>query len=335
MKPLTQDVCVDAEVAALAKFVSQKWEPTLPPSALEGAFSLIAREAAHLTRGWLKPCDVSDAAHALIQARTATLSLAYSGADATDLEYHDSICLFLSTLDLHAQDFAHAGQQLDGPWSYDRTVGRIARSVTEQFPALQGISPRGWEELASGYSDFDGMEDYTPKADRECFEGSEVTFTASPSFTSRVALPYVMYDEKCQGNSRLSVLVGAVFSHFTGISEFLNTAKLVQEAHLLVEQAPPTLVFGPVELASSNPFLQAVLHERTTYSSEADFMAQLKRSAELRNLSDAERQALAQANHQCVEELLASLSTKDAEADEAMKEKHAARILRFRAALGS
>ena len=332
MKTLTADINLDEEVAHLAEFISQKWTPL---ANIQTLFAEIRDAALHAARGWFDQNEVWELATELEDARAKRLQSNLNlGFDAS-VELYDALCTLLHGIGRSAKDLREAGMALDGDWDYERRVRAVEHQLLLKYPDLAGARPLGWAELEKGYCDFDGQEEYDPYPDQELFKGALVQGTFSFDFPYRVALPYVMYDEKCQSFKASAVLVSAVYAHFLGIAEFLNTQKLKQD---LVAALPnldePGMLFGR-NLGTGNPFLMVMFEQMKPCPSRESFEACLAKRAEYEALSDEEKAKRTVNRDAVIQQMLARL--KDPTRDAAQRQKDAEekqqRISLLRAAL--
>lgn len=309
MKDLTAAINLNEEVAHLAEFIRQKWTPI---DNLEALFTEIRDAALHAARGWFdahtvweRVTDWQDARAALLQG---TLTL---GAD-THVDLYDAICTLLYDISRELRDVREAALALDGDWDFERRVRAIELRLSSRYPDLAGARPLGWAELALGYCDCDGQAEYDPRPDRELFQGSRVD-GPSAGFTSRVALPYVMYDHTCQSQKAPSVLVGAVFAHFLGIAEYLNTQALIHNlAAALPDLQTPDMLFERNEqnLKAHHPVLTVLLQLARPCKTKASFEEHLVISAQYAALSEEEKAKLQADNHDAIAKLIARLKSR-------------------------
>jgi hypothetical protein len=141
----------------------------------------------------------------------------------------------------------------------------VLRKAYVAFPALAGAKPAGWEALAKGYKDFDGQLEYCntqqDKDDTE-FQGADTAGDGASSIPCRIALPYVMYDNYCQGRKPPYVLVSAIFGHFLRIAEHNNTLDILAEVekHSLDYEVPHAVWEVP-QPVFVNPVLAVLLSQ--------------------------------------------------------------------------
>ncbi len=310
MKELNETINLDEEVLHLAEFIRQKWTPI---ANIEDLFREIRDAALHSARGWFDQHEVWELATELEDKRSDKLEAELKLSFDAGAYLYDAWCTLLSAISRKAKDVREAGMALDGDWDFTRRTRRVEVSLSEKYPDLASARPLGWAELEAGYSDFDGQEEYDPKPDRELFKGAKVQGTLSGTFPLRVALPYVMYDEKCQGNRASHVLVGAVFAHFLGIAEHLNTVKLKCDlVAALPELDSPGMVFERT-LQTDNPILKVLFDLAPPCRSKAEFEACIASRTEFDALSEEEKARIKEINSKSISRMLEQLCNESSE----------------------
>lgn len=317
MKPLSHDVDLDEEAAAIAEFIRAKWTPIENLDAIVVA----ARDAAmHAARAWVDQHHVWRVANDLEDQREAQLKLALGEELASDAVMYDACAHVLKQISYRAGDLREAALAIDGRWDYERRVNAVAGALSSRFPGLSGARPLGWDELAQDYIDFDGQEAYDPKPDLEIFKGSRCEGTLSGSFPGRVALPYVMYDEKCQGRRAYCVLVGAIYAQFLTIAEHRNNHRLGLAIQDMV--APqlklPGMTFDQPQ-PPNDPLLRFMMDEIRPAPTAAAWESVMRRKEAAKDQKPLtpEQQAQAEANQRAasarlIEEMVADLKRREA-----------------------
>lgn len=308
MKELSTDINLDEEVAHMAEFIRQKWTPI---ENIEALFTEIRDAALHAARAWLHDHDIWDVAHDMLDARKALLEEKLKDSlpvQSVGVEYYDALCTLVYDISGKAKRLKEAGMDIDGPWDFSRRVNALSNRLSAKYPDLATARPNGWAEFEKGYTEYDGQAEYDPKPDRELFKGSKVEGACSGSFPMRVALPYVMYDEKAQGFKAYRVLVGAVFAQFLGIKEMLNTEELKQALKALPGMDEPTMVFER-KVATDNPLLSVLFKMARPCPKEAAYLAACKSQAEYAMLSDEEKAALEAKHEDKIQQILDRLKS--------------------------
>lgn len=330
MKELSPNINLTDEVRAMAQYLAQKWTP------IEGLESLLReiRDAAlHESRAWLTAHSPGNLAHDLRAARAIALVQAPGDNDEKFIiERHDAVCHFLKEVGTLSGEVHKRALELDGGWDYTRRVDRLRAQLTSKYPDLAEARPRGWDELAQNYIDFDGQAEYDPRPDVAMFEGSCTESASSRHFVYRTALPYVMYDEKCHGRKASTVLVGAVFAQFLSIQEFLNTKRFERDLTAWVQQQPDAMVFS-LSSVPDNPHLRVIAEEASAPRTEKEYQAALAQQREVQAMSEAERAALVAENQARTAEMLKRLVAEVNAEDSAFAKKQDACALRVRQSL--
>lgn len=285
MKPLSTDINLDAEESAISQYLAQKWTPI---SNLQALVHDIRVQACHGARA-LVSNSVSTSIVQMCRAREAALTTAAPGLehDKPGLLF-DAIGHFLRELMTLLFDHESVALSLDGPWDYSRRVSRLRLQLAQKYPDLVGARPLGWNTLENGYADFDGQAEYDESADCALFQGTRVESAGAAHFVARTALPYVIYDEKCQGRKACDVLVGALYAQFLGLQEFLNTQQLLGALSNWVE-AQPRHILVELPVLPNNPHVRALAPLAAPPLGEAAFQEYQGRQREFSALSDAEK----------------------------------------------
>lgn len=124
-------------------------------------------------------------------------------------------------------------------WDYSKNVKKLLKETNESFPDASKIKPIGWKKLAKNYKDFDGQEEYCKNQqaiDDKEFKGIDSGNAVAFPFQARVALPYVMYDDKCQGRKPLHTLIGAVLAHAYALNIKNNTNLVLKDLYNIKEE---------------------------------------------------------------------------------------------------
>lgn len=269
MKELSAQISLTTEVRDMASYISQKWTPI--PN-LDCMFQEICDEACHDARGMVDRYIVSEEAGNMRIARETLLVTSGIGQDEAFACDYDAVCHFLDHVRYSMEYVCMAGLSLDGPWDFEKRANRLYHKLVHKYPGLSEARPLGWDTLAKGYSDFDGQEEYDPQYDQELFEGTDVQGTCSPNFVGKTALPYVMYDEVCQGRKAARVLVGAVYAQFLGVAQFVNAKGICAGLHAIDALGAPGLVFE-FGLESGDTFLKVLLETLGKSPTREDYLA--------------------------------------------------------------
>jgi hypothetical protein len=318
MKKLTAEIDLHEEVSAMADFISQTWTPI---QGLEQLFAEIRDAAMWDARAWADRYEVFRCASQLVENREALLAPV-----TTTMSDYDSVCQFLNDVRFQLGEVLDIARRIDGEWDYSRRVAQLYLPLSSKYPELSKTRPHGWDALAEGYSDFDGQEDYDPRADRERFKGTFIETSGAPDFAGRVALPYVMYDEKCQGRKAGRVLVGAVYTQFLGIAEKLNTLKVCEDLQRIKLLTSPHLEFEAV-LGSRNPLVSVLEVLARPPQTRADLEKAEVSRKEFSALSEEEKRTRQAQIREKVMRMLSAHSDPDEESNRVQREEHVLNLL--------
>ncbi|HDR9105969.1 TPA: hypothetical protein QDB04_002825 [Burkholderia vietnamiensis] len=327
MKKLAADINLDEEVTLLAEFISQRWTPI---AGLQTMFTEIRDAALHAGRGWLESHGIWEKTRDMEKARQELLMQAMGPKTGDAVEYYDALCTLLDSIGSSATGLRDAGRALDGAWDYERRVKAVLAALTPRYPDLAGARPLGWESMEKGYRDFDGMAEYDPSVDHELFKGTLVEGHGAPDFVGRIALPYVMYDEMCQGRKACYVLVGAVYSHFLGIVEFLNTHRVIEDLASAFPQLREPVMLYERKVTTANPFLKVAIELARPAPKKEEFEQSLANKVAFEALSDEEKAQKKADNSKRILQLLDALKSGSPAEDQkyAEEKQHCLKLLR-------
>jgi hypothetical protein len=312
MKTLTADINLDEEVTLLADFIGQKWTPI---ANLDALFTEIRVAAMKAARSWFESHSLWEAAHALKKERKTLLRQTYGPMIYADL--YDALYTLLDSISGEARDLSDVGRSLNGTrWDFETRVRNLElRLCDRQYPDLSSARPLGWAEMEIGYKAFDGQDEYDPRPDQELFKGVNVQGARSADFPGRIALPYVICEEKNYGRRASYSLVGAVYAHFLGIAEFLNTHKVVQDLNAAFPQLQVPEVLYERVVTTENPFLKVAVEVAPPVATPAQFQEHLAQMAAFEALSDEEKALRKAEGSAAVLEMLDGLNFSDPEED--------------------
>lgn len=326
MKEMSANLNLDEEIAAMAEFISLRWEPL--PDLLE-MFREIRDAALHDARGWIDQYMVSSCTHDLLQEREALLEPVSKRAVS-----YDAVCQFLSNVCLRIGRVKDAGMALDGPWDFSRRSDKVYYAMAKKYPALVNARPLGWDELAKGYRDFAGQAEYDPTDDIRLFKGVNSDSAGASGFHGRTVLPYVMYDEKCQGRKAPRVLVSSAYAHFLFIAEQLHGYQVCDELRQIGNLKVPEMVFEVSwpEGSAESAFLKALKGLADAPPTQAEYEEALAAEAAFNALPEEEKAARIAANKARMAEMMKNLFSNkpdpEAEAREAARNEKLNAVMR-------
>lgn len=219
-------VNIATEIDAMARHTVTRWD-NVPD--LKALFELAYQSAAHDGRFWFDHYAVSELLHEKAEERLALLKICCGQEEGGFLRSYDHCTLMYRQMSSEASSsFLEAARSIHGKWDFSQRADKVYQEALTHFKGLADARPKGWDALAEGYSDFDGMSEYDP-ADARAFEGADTVSAGADGFSGRIALPYVMYDERCQGRKAARVLLSSAYAHFLRILEHANGEAMMEE----------------------------------------------------------------------------------------------------------
>jgi hypothetical protein len=294
-------VTVAAELQAIARFLSSRWENL--ESVLELAED-VAKMALRDARSWFDQHDVSTALRARADIRRQALD-ALEGPKSGLADYDQSMC-FLQNMYFKVLLVHDAARTIDGPWDFEAKTTAVLRKLKSKYPWLAKAKPLGYAQLSKNYRDFEGQEEYCKaqwSRDAEDFEGADTSTAGASAFPHRVALAYVVYDDLCQGRSPHLVLVSSIYAHFLRIAEYLNTDTVLQALQALPMRESEPRPIWELSVTSAHPVVRALLNLSTPNMGDAAtvkqaYEADKAKRREFEQLSPEAQQAIQAANAQ-------------------------------------
>jgi hypothetical protein len=311
MKNLTADINLDDEVKHLAEYIRQKWTPVAD---LEALFTEVRAAAEYAARTWFDSHPLWLATNELADKRTALLAAKYGPTVYPDL--YDALVTLLQHIRNDAREVSDVARSLDGQrWNFEARVKKLSINLEVRYPDLTNARPLGWAELEPRWKDYAGQDEYDPEPDQDLFQGVRVQGSRSDYFPGRVAVPYVMHDEKNRNCKASAALVGAVFAHFLGITEFLNTHRLAQDVVVALPQLhAPDMLYERI-VTTGNPVLKVMVQSAPAAHSQAEFEEHVRQMAEFDALSESDKAARKAEGSAAILKMLDGLKNSDPEAD--------------------
>jgi hypothetical protein len=270
MKALAKDLNLDDEHMAIFTFVTERWGDI---SGLGSMIQYLRKQAFHDARACFDPYKINAAARSMGELRVNALNLAFEGGIKPNLaQYYDHLYQLSSSITLNGFELADAGLELNGELDYTLKMRLLEKHIYTHMPGLKTTRPHGWAALRKGYEEGDGIREYDISPDLELFNGSDTRKGTSSNFVERMGLPFLMYDEVAQGRTAPHVLIGAVYSHFFRIREFLNTLELITALEQVSDWNAPRLTTNET-LVSNNPLLDAFVKLMGDVNGEEEFLA--------------------------------------------------------------
>lgn len=179
--------------------------------------------------------------------------------------------------------FHRLGNQLKKISHVDDRPLELIKTIKEKYNILDDLQPIGWDLMESSYIGFDGMEEFDHKTNDQLFLGHHNYKAAGYEFHVRIALPYIMYDEKEQDRSRLYILIHSIYSHAKFCAELNNNHELLIDYKQFVEEIIYSDVsFSCFPLSNSNRFLEIIFnnYSKDLKINESEFNRKFQKTIE-------------------------------------------------------
>jgi hypothetical protein len=96
---------------------------------------------------------------------------------------------------------------------FEQDMDALIKFIAKNWTGLKKIKPKGYDEFIKDYQDFKGQEEFDAEKACESFKGFNDETASSFSFPLKIALPYVAYDDICQGRDPFRTLVGSLIGY--------------------------------------------------------------------------------------------------------------------------
>lgn len=155
--------------------------------------------------------------------------------------------------------FHRLGDQLKKISHIDDRPLELTKTIKEKYNILDDLQPIGWDNMEPTYIEYDGMEEFDHRTNDKLFLGHHNYKSGGYGFHVRIALPYIMYDEKEQNRSRLYTLIYSIYSHAKFCSELNNNYNLLIDYNKFVENIIYSdVTFDCFPFSTSNRFLEII-----------------------------------------------------------------------------
>jgi hypothetical protein len=304
-------VNIETEIDAMVEYLSTRWE-SLPD--LAALFTLIHKQVSHDARYWVDVYPLTSAFHE--RAKRRTLFLEESTVDEDERRYlptYDQCNSLLRDMATFANRLGDIGKDIDGKWDYSARVRHLYQKLLAQFSELSHSRPIGWDDLEKVYEEQAGIYEYTgsqQRVDEDAFKGADSSGSGADAFPARTALPFVMYDERCQGRKAPYVLVSAAYGHFLAIQQHGNTRRMLAEFESLpLRDTEPGPLFD-FSLESQNPLMAALLEicrDAELPSTREDYEKALESARAFQRLPQEEQDAIRTKNRQRISQSIGEM----------------------------
>lgn len=304
MKELNPEVNIDYEIDAIVDFVGLKWTPI---DNLKEIVTAIKDKATHDARALFDTYDVFEYAHPLIEARRNKLEQVSNSKSAY---LYDHTCHLLNEIIIHSSKVRDGALNIDGNWYFENKTKPIVKGLIKQYPELSKIKPNGWNAFIKNYSDFDGQEEYDPEEDRNLFRGVNTESACAADLPGRLALPYVAYDDRCQGRKPSEVLIGSIYAQFIRIMEYKNSLGVCNALEALGLPNTDSLVFE-LNIKTDNPLLKVIMALASEPYTEDDYLESLAETAKFEALPEEERRRIKAERAEEISQMLSDMLKTD------------------------
>lgn len=214
-------------------------------------------------------------------------------------------------------------------WDYEKVCKNIIEELKAEFPGIAKIKPKGWLKLSRDYESYDGMDEYlaNQKAiDVKEFKGINSGTASSHSFTTRVALPYVMYNDKDQGVKALETLVGSIVAHAYAVAcqnnnlDLLNDVQALKDKYNSLEHYQEILLSMDLKNTLTSPIgraLNVIMEAKITWTTEGELK---EAKGELTNEAVVEEQPLKLGSKEGKKRMAALIAKVDSSSSQKTKE---------------
>lgn len=312
MKQITVDMDMDAEVAAIVDFLNHKWS-AIPD--LEEIVTRLRDQALYDSRAWFNKGTFTTRMIDLAEDRLKLVEAVLDDPDEKSMVFmYDNVRSALEMIRRPVEVMAEAALSLDvdNQKKYFEDYTRpIAKKLAKEFPRYAKSKPLGWAEFAKGYQEFAGQAEYDAKPDHELYQGVDPK-GYSWHLVEKLALPYLMYDDKCQGRSPTYMLVSSIYSHFLSVSEFINTQKLIAAVEGYLPFDEPGLLLGlELKAETGNAHLDILVSKAGPLPSKDELDKNLQAKREFAALSAEEQAERRAANALRMKEMMSSMFNRD------------------------
>lgn len=172
----------------------------------------------------------------------------------------------------------------------------IMKGLLAEYPECKQAKPKGWAAFKKNYTDYAGMDEYNEEADKEVFNGTDIE-PDDRSFVLKISLPQVTYDEVCQGNKAIVVLMMAVADHARKCISHNNALNLLKDLEkvetyfLSLKDVAPMPFSVSFENVTDNKILvQALEKAAGDFLTEEDFKEQVRQREKYLALPEKEKE---------------------------------------------
>ncbi len=304
-KQLRNDSIIDfdKEVIAIEEILGIMWEPI---SDIREIVSLIRDQSKKDVLSQFTPYDISQKAIELYELRVELLKQVVPKEELILAKSYDAGCHFLLEISTSGPRLiTDALDELGITHNFEDNAKTLYSKIKSLYPKYSLAKPKGWALLRKNYSDYDGMEEYDPEPDYDKFRGFDTRGNSASHFTYRIATPYIMYDNICQGRPRALALVNAIYSHFLCLYHHQHKLELSSALDALGLHTDNKLLFD-LNKESDNKLVQILIKIAKQPFSSIDYAEAIKRSKDFKSLPLEEQERIKKENQRKILESVVS-----------------------------
>lgn len=272
MKIVTLQLDIKEEIDAMEQQVLASWKNVRD---LRPALEDLYARATHDTRAFFEDFEPSTLCHSLIEARAGVIESYFSDEDQKNLcGYYDSISNTLSQINTSLGYVLSATRNMDGPWDFSGKLTPHFKAIVKKYPSLAHATLK---------TDAESVE----------FKGSYIGAVRSFEFPERITANHVEAEMDSHGKGSAYALLGAAYAHFMGISEQLNTLRLVRDIKGLFDINEPSMKFGKIiDGSTGNKLLDTLISLGEPMHQEQDFVDAVENAKTFRAKTEEEQKAI-------------------------------------------
>ena len=260
------------EVEAMLDFLESRWNiadikhKNTSNNAAWDFIHFVYNRGCELSKNWISQHD--DCSHEAFRFREKFITKNYPEKDV----YDDVVYEYLYNTWLGRRDYANYGTN---KFDFGDRVQDVLAEANVLFDSLSTQTPNGYPAFIANYDDFDGQEEYCNQQqtiDESEFHGTDASECRSFPFPATVAMPYVAYDDLCQGRKPIIMLVSAILAQGLGHTQELNNSEIKEVIKLTDVMQPFRDKQEDAELISSD-IIKAILDNKGYYPKDAKFVS--------------------------------------------------------------
>lgn len=267
---------VDGEIAAMALYISTRYDNLPDPAALFKRIYVAAVSDAPL---WFDEHPMFEAVLARMERRSKLLMA--TGLSEAEARRYDAPSQLMSSIPMQLRKLHEAAQDFTGEWDYTKRTRAAYHAVAQDFPELPKVLPNGWDQARHHYEEHDDMHAYAVNGqlkDEAAFQGIDSGGACSGGFTNRTALTAIMYDHVEQNRKAPYAFFSAVYGHFLVVIAHNNVVGMMAafQGLDLGDTVPEVRYDLPAVLTTGNPLVDTTIEMALEDCMSADELRQMK-----------------------------------------------------------